>query len=490
MAETHDLDGIAVIGMSCRFPGARNVDEYWNNLAAGVASISFFSDEEVAPPRDRSMLHHPNVVKAGAILEDTDQFDAAFFDFNPLEAETTDPQHRVFLECCYEALEGAGYAPRSCTVPVGIFAGANISMYISALNPGPVGGLQAAIGGDKDYLTTRVSYKLNLTGPSLSIQTACSTSLVAISMACDSLTDYQCDMALAGGAAIRVPQKTAYVYEDGSILSPDGHCRTFDARSRGTVFGNGVGVVALKRLKDALRDGDRIDAVVRGSAVNNDGSVKIGYTAPGVLGQSKVITMALAMSGVSPRTITYVEAHGTGTSIGDPIEVDALTRAYRTGTQACGYCAIGSVKTNVGHLESAAGVAAFIKTVLALRHKQIPASLNFENPNPAIDFANSPFYVNTQLAEWKTEGVPRRAGVSSFGIGGTNAHIVLEEAPAVAASLPGRAPHLLLISAKSAAARDTAAANLAAHLERHPDINLADVAYMLAVGRQSFDHPR
>ena len=346
------------------------------------------------------------------------------------------------------------------------------------------------IGNDKDYLATRVSYKLNLTGPSLTVQTACSTSLVATTLACQSLINYQSDMALAGGVSIRIPEKTGYLHQEGGILSPDGHCRAFDAKARGTIIGNGAGVVVLKRLADAMADGDNIYAVIKGSAINNDGSGKVGYTAPSVNGQSQVIAEALALADVEPETISYIEAHGTGTVLGDPIEISALTNVYRESTDKKQFCAIGSVKTNIGHLDAAAGITGLIKTVLALKHKQIPPSLHFEQPNPQIDFDNSPFYVNTKLSQWETNGTPRRAGVSSLGIGGTNAHVILEEAPPTQTSSNSRPWQLLLLSAKSESALETATTNLVTHLKQHPKLNLADTAYTLQVGRQAFEHRR
>jgi len=494
------LEGIAIIGMAGRFPGAKNIAEFWQNLRDGVESISIFTDEELTAANiDPALMSHPNYVKAGGVLEDIDLFDAAFFGLNPKEAEMTDPQHRLFLECAWEALENAGYDSLRCD-RVGVYGGASLNNYLSFnLNRDQIGSansFQKLIGNDKDFLTTRVSYKLNLTGPSLTIQTACSTSLVATALACQSLLNYQCDMALAGGASIRIPQKTGYLHQEGGILSPDGHCRAFDAKAKGTIIGNGVGVVVLKRLSEAIADGDCIYAVIKGTAINNDGSGKVGYTAPSVNGQAEAIAESLALAGVEPETITYIEAHGTGTALGDPIEMTALSNVFRARTEKKGFCAIGSVKTNIGHLDAAAGITGLIKTVLSLKHHLIPPSLNFEQPNPEIDFANSPFYVNTKLREWKTTGTPRRAGVSSLGIGGTNAHVVLEEAPTVkeqrsrGALVQGRGYQLLVLSAKTASALEVATTNLAKQLRQHPDLNLADVAYTLQVGRREFDHRR
>ena len=427
------LDRIAIIGMAGRFPGARNLDEFWRNLKNGVEAVEPFSDEELAARGvDPALLSHPHYVKSGVALEDIELFDASFFGFSPKDVELMDPQHRFFLECAWEALEVAGYDPGAYDGSIGVYAGASLSTYLLqnlVLNPEVGGAYQIVIGTDKDFLTTRVSYKLNLRGPSVDVQTACSTSLVAVQMACQSLLSYQCDMALAGGVSVHAQQKTGYLYEEGGILSPDGHCRAFDARAGGTIGGDGVGIVVLKRLEEALADGDHIEAVILGAAINNDGSSKVGYTAPGVEGQAEVIAMAQALGRIDPETISYVETHGTGTILGDPIEVAALTRAFRAGTDKTGFCALGAVKTNIGHLDAAAGVAGLIKTVLALRHQQIPPSLNFEQPNPRIDFASSPFFVASELMEWPAANGPRRAGVSSFGIGGTNAHVVVEEAP-------------------------------------------------------------
>ncbi|MDZ8136603.1 MAG: SDR family oxidoreductase [Nostoc sp. DedQUE04] len=484
---------IAIIGMVGRFPGAKNIDEYWQNLRNGIESITFFSDEELQKLGiEATVLSDPDYIKAKPIIEDIELFDASFFGFNPREAEVIDPQHRLFLESAWEALENAGYA--NAEGSIGVYAGSSISAYLFNLysNPDVVesAGQLLIIGNDKDHLSTRVSYKLNLKGPSCTIQTACSTSLVAIHIACQNLLNSECDMALAGGVSINLPHKSGYKYQENDILSPDGHCRAFDAKAEGTIFGSGVGVVVLKRLEDAIADGDCIHAIIKGSAINNDGSLKVSYAAPSVDGQAEVIVEAIANAGVDPDTVTYIETHGTGTSLGDPIEIQALTKAFRASTQNKNFCAIGSVKTNVGHLDRAAGVASIIKTILALKHKEIPPSLHFQEPNPEIDFANSPFYVNTTLSEWKTNGIPHRAGVSSFGIGGTNAHVILEEAPAVKPSDPARPWQLLQLSAKTSTALETATANLLAHLQQHPNLNLADVAYTLSVGRRVFKHRR
>ncbi len=489
--------GIAVVAIAGRFPGAGNIDEFWQNLLNGVESIRPFSDEELAAAGiDPALLADPNFVRAGAPLDEVEMFDAAFFGYSPHEAEILDPQHRIFLECAWEALERAGYDSERYPGRVGVYASAGLNSYLlNNLHSNrtfmqTADGYQTFIANDKDFVPTRVSYKLNLRGPSINVQTACSSSLVAIHLASQSLLAGECDMALAGGISINVPHKAGYLYQERGIASPDGHCRAFDARAGGTVRGNGTGVVVLKRLSDAIAQRDTICAVIRGSAINNDGSLKVGYTAPSIQGQAEVIAEALEVSGVDPESIHYIEAHGTGTEIGDPIEVMALTQAFRTLTGSQRFCAIGSVKTNIGHLDTAAGIAGFIKTVLALQHGQIPPSLNFEKPNPNIDFENSPFYVNTRLAEWKPGEIPLRAGVSSFGVGGTNAHVVLEAAPVLEPSGASRPWQLLVLSAKTETALAAATSNLAAHLRQNLDQNLADVAYTLQAGRRVFNHRR
>lgn len=493
---TSALEGIAIIGMAGRFPGAQTLEQFWENLRAGVESIVPFSDAEVRDSGvDPALIADPRYVKAGGVLEDIAGFDAAFFGFNPKEATLMDPQQRLFLEVAWEALERAGYAPNRCPGRVGVYAGVSSSDYWQQLQARPdliadVGRYQTLLGNDKDFLSTRISYKLNLTGPSLTVQTACSTSLVATVLACQSLLTYQCDLALAGGASIHTPQKAGYLYQPGGILSPDGHCRAFDAAAQGTVGGNGVGIVVLKRLEDAIAAGDTIYAVIRGAAINNDGAAKIGYTAPSVEGQATAIAEALALAEVDPDTITYLEAHGTGTALGDPIEIAALTQVFRTQTQRRQFCAIGSVKTNIGHLDAAAGIAGLIKTVLALQHRQIPPSLHFQQPNPQIDFAQSPFYVNNQLKDWSADQGPQRAGVSSLGIGGTNAHVVLEAAPAPRPGSSSRSWQLLLLSAKTPTALERATQNLTSHLQHHSDLNFADVAYTLQVGRAGLGQRR
>jgi amino acid adenylation domain-containing protein len=491
------LEGIAVVGMAGRFPGARDLAEFWQNLRAGKESIRFFSESELLEAGvPRELLARPDYVRARGALADFDRFDAAFFDIAPREADLLDPQHRLFLEAAWEALESAGCDPGRCGGPVGLFAGVSANTYLlSHLLDDPealaaADGSQAMLGSDKDFLSTRVSYKLNLRGPSLTVQTACSTSLVAVHLACRALLGRECDLALAGGVSITVPQAAGYLYQEGGIASPDGHCRAFDAEARGTVSGSGVGVVVLCRLADALAAGYPIRAVLRGSAINNDGAGKVGYTAPGVDGQAEVIAAAQRLAGITPEDVTYIEAHGTGTPLGDPIEIAALAKVFCAATTRKGFCAIGSVKTNIGHLDAASGVAGLIKAVLALEHREIPPSLHFTTPNPQIDFAASPFYVNAALAGWQSQGAPRRAGVSSFGIGGTNAHVVLEEAPAATPSGPSRPLQLLLLSARTANALEAMTDRLAGHLVAHPDLCLADAAHTLQVGRRALPRRR
>jgi phthiocerol/phenolphthiocerol synthesis type-I polyketide synthase E len=495
MIEDDSVERIAVVGFSCRFPGAKNSDEFWHNLRDGVDSIRRFSTEElVSAGVPDEWLNDSNFVRAGALLDNIDLFDAEFFKYSPREAVSIDPQQRIFMETAWEALEHAGCNPYSYGAPIGVFAGANPNEYQLLLPvPDPrdvASAMELLIGNEKDFLSTRLSYKFNLKGPCLTVQTGCSTSLVAVQLACQSLLNYQCSMSLAGGVSVGLRLGKGYFYQEGTIASPDGYCRVFDAKARGTVLGQGVGVVVLKRLADALGDGDTIHAVIRACAINNDGAGKIGFTAPSVQGQAEVIALAHTLSGVPADTVSYVEAHGTGTQLGDPVEVAALSKAFSTSTSKTGFCAIGSVKSNIGHTDAAAGIAGLIKTILMLREKSIPPSLHFESPNPEIDFVKSPFYVPTRLMGWETHGIPRRAGVSSFGIGGTNVHAVLEEAPSVPPSGPSRSHQLILLSARSASALDAATLNLARHLEEVPGLSLADAAYTLKVGRKNFKHRR
>lgn len=497
MSRTEDsLEGIAVIGLSGRFPGACSVDQFWRNLRDGVESIYRFTDQELeALGISADVYNHPNYVKAGTILENVDKFDAEFFGFYPKEAEIQEPQHRIFLECAWEALENAGYDVESHKGQIGVFAGCSPNYYGRIIpfdtDPALVAeAYQREMANEKDYLCTLVAYKLGLRGPAITIQTACSTSLVAVCMACQSLMTYQCDVALAGGVCVNTRQRGGYFYQEGLIPSPDGHCRAFDAKAQGTVLSQGAGVVVLKRLSEALTDGDRVRAVIKGFAINNDGSEKVGFTAPSVNGQAEVIAMAQALSGFSPESISYIEAHGTGTPLGDPIEMAALNKVFREYTEKKFFCAVGSLKTNLGHMDAAAGVAGLIKTVLMLESKEIPPSLHFEKPNPEIDFDNSPFYVNTKLRKWIADGSPLRAGVSAFGLGGTNAHVVLEEAPETEPSGSFRPRQLLLLSAKTKQALDAASANLREYLAQNSTVNIADVAYTLQIGRKAFNHRR
>lgn len=486
---------VAVVGMAGRFPGAPDLEAYWRNLVSGTESIRRLSNEELAelgvPEEDR---RHPAFVPAGALLEGIELFDAGLFGMSPLEAARTDPQQRIFLECAWEALESSGIDPQRFDGLAGVFAGTGANGYLLFHLAGHGLGrrelLQWMITNDKDFVATRVSYKLGLTGPSLDVQTACSTSLVAVHLAFQSLVSYQCDLALAGGVSVQIPSLTGYHHEQGSIFSPDGHCRAFDAQAAGTVFGSGVGAVVLRRLEDALDDGDTIHAVLRGTAINNDGAGKLGFTAPSTEGQAEVIRMAQAVADVEPESISYVEAHGTGTVLGDPIEVAALNRVFGAG-RGPRTCALGSAKPNVGHLDTAAGMAGLLKTVLALEHRTLPPTLHFTRPNPEIDFDDGPFFVPTEPLDWQpAPGAPRRAGVSAFGVGGTNAHVIVEEAPEIDPPSPSKPGQLLVLSARSEAALERAAERLAAHLERHPNLEPADVARTLQTGRCSFEHRR
>lgn len=489
--------GIAIIGMAGRFPGASNVDEFWANLIQGKETIKHFSDEEIAPfdPAFDELKNNPNFVKAKGIIDDVEYFDASFFGYSPREASLLDPQHRIWLEIAWTAMENSGYCPDKYKGAIGIFAGSFISAYLLhnlakdrqfienyvRLRGGEA--YQLMTGNDASYLPTRTAYKLNLKGPAINVQTACSTSLVAVAQACQSLFNYESDICIAGGICIALPQNTGYLYQEGAIPSSDGHCRPFDSKASGTVFSNGAGAVILKRLDEALADHDHIYAIIRGYGINNDGSVKVSYTAPSIEGQSQAIAMAHAMAGVDPATITYVEAHGTATPMGDPIEVSALTKAFRAKASGKQFCGLGSIKSNMGHLDAAAGVAGLMKTALSLKHKVIPPTLHFQKPNPAIDFANSPFFVVDKLTDWNTNTI-RRAGVSSFGIGGTNSHILLEEAPELKTAKPSKKWNLLLFSAKTKNALNNQLTNLAGYLQNKPSVSLADVAFTLQVGRQ------
>ncbi|MGD2114418.1 MAG: beta-ketoacyl synthase N-terminal-like domain-containing protein, partial [Acidobacteriota bacterium] len=481
MYEDQEAAGIAVIGMACRFPGARNVEQFWSNLRGGVESVVRFSEQELLESGiDPHWLGQPRYVPVGGPIEGVEEFDAELFGMTAREAAMMDPQHRLLLECAWEALESAAYRPTGLDGSVGVYAGSRMSEYllfrqgppdlVGLTRSSPINGFQSLISNDKDYLATRISFALDLQGPAMAVQTACSTSLVAVHLACQALLDHECDIALAGGASVRVPQRAGYVYSEGMIFSPDGHTRTFDARAGGTVFSSGAGFVALRRLEDALANGDPIWAVVRGSAVNNDGAArKSAYTAPSQVGQARVISEAMSVAGVDARSIGCLEAHGTATALGDPIEIAALTEVFRAETEDVGFCSIGSVKTNIGHTVQAAGVAGLIKAVLQLRHRELVPTLNFDEPNPEIDFQASPFRVQAEAAPWRNGDGPRRAGVSSFGVGGTNAHVVLEEAPRDGDLEPAvpRTGHVVVLSAGTGAAADAWAGRFAEHLERH-----------------------
>ncbi|WP_291412724.1 type I polyketide synthase [Actinophytocola sp.] len=489
------VEPIAIIGMAARVPGAADVARFWENLVGGVESLTRLSRERMAAAgATESELDDPNLVAAGFVLDDSDMFDADLFGMTPREADVTDPQHRVFLELCHGALEDAGYDPARYPGDIGVYAGRGTERYrwehvhrnhaVLATTPS----MAVGIGNLSDNVTTLVSYKLDLRGPSAAVYTACSTSLVAVHMAADALRAGDCDMALAGGVSIEFPQDRGHVHHEGGVASADGHVRSFDAAATGTMWGSGGGAVLLKPLADALRDGDRVCAVILGNAINNDGAGKVGFTAPGVDGQAAVIANALAQADVDPRTISYVEAHGTATPLGDPIEMAALTRVYARGTDDREWCGIGSVKSNIGHLSQGAGVVGVIKTALAMEHGLIPPSLNYTSPNPAIDFAASPFYVNATLSKWERDTGPRRAAVSSFGIGGTNAHVILEEAPPREDRCASPDPELLQVSARDATALAAGAERLADRLAALPDPRLADVAHTLRVGRTEHPH--
>jgi len=487
---------IAIIGMAGRFPGATDVAAFWRLLVDGTDAIGHFSDAEL---EHRNVDNLPGVRHVGArgVLDRVDEFDAEFFGITPREAELMDPQHRLFLQCCWHTLEDAGHDPAKFLGLIGVYAGVSLNTYLLYNLQGhgaglagsyQVGAYQTMLGNDKDFMPTRVSYKLGLRGPSMAVQSACSTSLVAVAQACQALLSYQADLCLAGGVSISFPQKRDYPYTEDAMVSPDGRCRPFDVDAQGTVFGHGVGVVALRRLDDALAHGDHILAVIRGSAVNNDGAAKVGFAAPSVDGQVAVITMAQAVAEVDPASISYIEAHGTGTPLGDPIEIAALTQAFQRGTGAPLSCTIGTGKGHIGHLDVASGVTGLIKTVLQLQHRQIPPVLNFRAPNPRLNLAQGAFRIADRLQTWDGPR-PLRAGVSAFGVGGTNAHVVVEEAPTATPLISTRPHHLLVLSARSSDALDRATTNLRAHLTDH-DLPLADVAFTLQTGRRAFNHRR
>src|SRR5579864_254598 len=490
------LGKIAVIGMSGRYPKAANLEQYWKNLAEGRECISFFSDEELleagAPPE---LVHNPDYVKALGAYEGTFLFDAPFFGYTPREAELLDPQHRVLMECAWESLEYAGYDPSRYPGRIGMFAGSGATQYLFELLSfselwNVANRFALLTYNDRDFLATQIGYKLDLRGPCITVQTACSTSLVAIVLACQSLLTYQSDIALAGGVTLDAQERGGHLYQQGGVASIDGHCRAFDASATGIVGGCGAGVVALKRLQDAREDGDTVHAVILGFGLNNDGASRVGFTAPGVEGQVGAYSDAIAMAGINPETIAFVECHGTGTPIGDPIELTALTRAFRSHTSKRNFCAFGSVKTNIGHTGAAAGVAGFTKAVLSLEHKTIPPSLHFRTPNPQLELEQSPFYVNTEAKSWPQGAVRRRAATTSLGAGGTNAHVILEEAPEQISFPSVRTHHLLVLSAKSSSTLNALNANLAQHLTLHPPESMADLEYTLQVGRKVFPYRR
>ena len=490
---------IAIVGMAVDLPGAPTAGIFWNNLRDGIESIEMLDDDALAAAGESpERMRRKNYVRSAARLKGFDEFDAEFFGFSAKEAAILDPQHRKFMEVSWGALENAGHLPENFPGPIGVFAGCGMGSYLYfnlCSHPDLLDDVGMFLlrhtGNDKDFLATRISHILDLRGPSINIQTACSTSLVAVHYACNAIRQGDCDMALAGGVTIELPHGRGYLFKENEILSPDGHCHAFDHRAQGTVFGSGAGCIALRRLSDAERDGDHVWAVIRGSAVNNDGANKASYLAPSVDGQAAVVTKALENAGVAVETVDYMECHGTGTFLGDPIEVSALTEAFHKGTSARGFCRIGSVKTNIGHLDTAAGVASLVKTTLGLHHAQMPPSLNFEAPNPTIDFEASPFRVNDTLRDWDGRGSPRRAGINSLGVGGTNAHVILEEAPGRPASEQSDWPfHVICVSGRSKAALDANARALAAHLRAHPQQPLVDVAWTLRTGRRGFDKRR
>lgn len=501
MSEHEIENGIAIIGISGRFPDANHVSQYWENIRNGHEAIHPLTDDQL---RDlgvsEARIHHPRYVKWSSSIAGTDQFDYTFFDMSKREADMMDPQHRLMLTCAYEALEDGGYHGDLYEGLISVFAGCGFNNYLireimSKQDEIPEEDLQLLLQtNSSDYLSSRISYKLNLKGSSVAVQTACSTSLVAVHQACQNLLMYQSDMALAGGVSLRIPETEGYMYQEGGIFSPDGHCRAFDAQAQGTVFGSGVGIVLLKRLEDALTDHDHIYAVIRGSATNNDGSGKVGYTAPSVEGQRDVIREALMIADIDPTTISYVEAHGTGTALGDPIEMIALQEAF--GDTDNQHCAIGAVKTNIGHLNAASGIAGLIKTVLMLQHQEIPPTLHYNRANPAIPFESGSFYVNTTLQSWETNHYPRRAGISSFGIGGTNAHIILEEAPqlddpAQSLSFSETVPvqeELVILSARTSAAAENMLENINQFIQKHPQVDRKKAAFTLQVGRKEYPY--
>jgi len=495
MNEENSKNLVAIIGMAGKFPKAHNIHEFWSNLVEGRDCISKFTTEELIEAGESTeLIAHPDYVAAKGILKDSLSFDASFFGYSPAEAATIDPQQRLFLETCWSALEDGAAIKYRSSVPIGVFGSASMSTYLldcMAKDPSintRYDSFQLLLGNDKDFLTTRVSFKLNLTGPSIVVQTACSSSLTATHLACQSLKDGECDLALAGGVSLNFPQKKGYLFKQGMVLSPDGKCRPFDDNAKGTVEGTGVGVVLLKRLEDALEDGDHIYAVIHGTACNNDGVEKIGYTAPSLDGQAAVINETLQYAGIHPENITYIEAHGTGTPLGDPIEISALSRAFSEQTAKTGFCAIGSVKSNIGHLNAAAGIASLIKVALSIKNKMLPASINFSKPNQKINFENTPFYVNKELKDWEqSKGTARFAGLSSFGIGGTNVHMILSESPTNRSLAEKNRRQIVPVSAKSANSVTNYCKALRDYIDQNPKTSIMDLAYSLGTGREEFD---
>ncbi len=496
MNDNDYADSISVIGMAGRFPDAPDVETLWHNIVAGRSAIRPLTEEEL-DAADPGLRNNPNHVAVTAAVAGVEFWDASFFGFSPRVAEVTDPQHRLFLECCWQAMENAGYDPTAYPGVAGIIAGSGFPTYLQSNIMGhwdviaEAGHMQLAIGNDRDSLSTMVAYKLNLRGPSFTVQTACSTSMLAVHLACNSLLTFESDLMLAGGVAIQTPQSAGYLYEEGGILAPDGVVRSLDAKGQGGVFGNGVAVVVLKRTADAVRDGDQIYAQILGSATNNDGVGRAGYAAPGLRGQTEVIVEALSNADVDADTVSYIEAHGTGTLLGDAVELDAVSRGFLPRDPAAGACTIGSVKSNIGHTDRASGVIGLIKIALMLHHEKIPPQVNFESPNPNLDVSSGAFRVVTEPITWPSGGKPRRAVVNSFGMGGTNAVAVLQEAPRLKHQERGcHAPQVLVLSARTSSALEAATNNLRHHLASRPDLDLSDVAFTLQTGRTAFNFRR
>jgi len=490
--EFEEIEPIAIIGASCRFPGADSLDEFWANLCNGNESVSFFTEDELAEEKvSPDIYKSSDYVNAACVIDDIEMFDPVFFGYTEEEAELIDPQQRLFLQCAYEAIEDAGYSVQNYDGITGVFGGTRTSSYAKLLNSilirvGSLKSFEVILGNTVDQACLRVSYGLNLKGPSIGVQTVCSSSIVAVHLACESLQNGECDLALAGASAINIPQKQGYLYDEGMVLSPDGHCRAFDIKAQGSVPGNGIGVVVLKRFSEAVEDKDHIYAVVKGTAVNNDGASKIGYRAPSIEGQASVINNAVQLAGIDPGTISYIEANGTGTFHGDSVEIEALSRVFQANSDRKSFCGIGAVKTNIGHLTHAAGIAGLIKTILSLKYKKLPPSLNCETLNPQLN--NSPFYVVRELSEWKTDYIPRRAGVNAFAIGGSNAHVVLEEAPQFEEPVKKVKGvfHILAISAKTEKALGKLVKKYDFFLKSHPEEEFQDICFTANVGRDHF----